>query len=146
MRSERAGAASAMAETGAELGGALGLAVLGSLGIAIYRSQVSATMPAGLSPEMVEAIKETLAGAVVAAQQLSGQLGADLLNAARSAFVQALQLNAIIGVIGFAVLVFLTATMLRHIRPHEAGEEQPEPEPSSPLPTVSRQPDVQMGD
>jgi DHA2 family multidrug resistance protein-like MFS transporter len=143
---ERAGAASAIAETGAELGGALGLAVLGSLGIAIYRSQVGATMPAGISPEMAETIKETLGGAVVAAQQLSGPLGAEMLNAARIAFVQALQVNAIIGVIGFTILVILTATMLRHIRPHEAGEEQPEPEHATPLPTTSRQPDVQMGD
>jgi DHA2 family multidrug resistance protein-like MFS transporter len=143
---ERAGAASAMAETGAELGGALGLAVLGSLGIAIYRSQVAANMPAGISPEMVESIKETLGAAVVAARQLPGEVGAELLNTARIAFVQALQVNAIIGVIGFTVLVILTATMLRHIQPHEEGQEHPEPEHAPPLATASRQPDVQMGD
>jgi hypothetical protein len=37
---ERAGSASAVAETGSELGGALGIAVLGSLGVAIYRHQM----------------------------------------------------------------------------------------------------------
>ncbi len=48
---ERAGAASAITETGAELGGALGIAMLGSLGMAVYRSQLASTMPPGLPPE-----------------------------------------------------------------------------------------------
>src|SRR5690606_17786240 len=51
---ERAGAASAIAETGAELGGALGLAILGSMGLALYRSQLTANLPAGISPEVAE--------------------------------------------------------------------------------------------
>src|SRR6266540_2956996 len=34
---ERAGAASGISETGAELGGALGIAILGSIGVAVYR-------------------------------------------------------------------------------------------------------------
>jgi DHA2 family multidrug resistance protein-like MFS transporter len=38
---ERAGAASGISETGTELGGALGIAILGSLGTAVYRSEVS---------------------------------------------------------------------------------------------------------
>ena len=38
---ERAGAASAISETGAELGGALSIAVIGTLGTAVYRSQVA---------------------------------------------------------------------------------------------------------
>lgn len=121
---ERAGAASAIAETGAELGGALGLAVLGSLGMAVYRSQVSATIPLGISPEVLEAAQETLGGALVAAGQLSDQLGAALLGAAHEAFVQGLKLNALIGVIGFVGLAFLVATMLRNVRPHA----EPEPE------------------
>ncbi|MGH3683039.1 MAG: MFS transporter, partial [Natronosporangium sp.] len=38
---ERAGAASGMSETGAELGGALGISVLGSIGAAVYRSDLA---------------------------------------------------------------------------------------------------------
>src|SRR5262245_31669049 len=37
---ERAGAASGISETGAELGGALGIAVLGSIGVAVYRGHL----------------------------------------------------------------------------------------------------------
>ncbi|HTE60037.1 MAG TPA: MFS transporter, partial [Solirubrobacteraceae bacterium] len=44
---ERAGGASALSETGTELGGALGIALLGSLGTAVYRSQVADAVPAG---------------------------------------------------------------------------------------------------
>ncbi len=35
---ERAGAASAISETGTELGGAVGIAIIGSIGTAVYRS------------------------------------------------------------------------------------------------------------
>ena len=38
---ERAGAASAISETGAELGGALGIAILGSIGTAVYRGAMA---------------------------------------------------------------------------------------------------------
>src|SRR6266567_6471999 len=47
---QRAGAASALAETSAEVGGALGIAFLGVIGAAIYRSQMAETLPAGVPP------------------------------------------------------------------------------------------------
>src|ERR1700742_2259916 len=42
---ESAGAASGVAQTGNELGGALGIALLGTLGTAIYRNQIDAAIP-----------------------------------------------------------------------------------------------------
>jgi DHA2 family multidrug resistance protein-like MFS transporter len=42
---ERAGVASGRSETGAELGGALGIAVLGSIGVAVYRSEIADAVP-----------------------------------------------------------------------------------------------------
>jgi DHA2 family multidrug resistance protein-like MFS transporter len=125
---ERAGAASAIAETGAELGGALGLAVLGSLGVAVYRSQVAAALPADISPEMAEAVLETLGGAVAVATQLPDQLGLSLLNIAHQAFIRGLQLNALIGVIAFIGLAILTATSLRQVNLDAGPEQQPIPE------------------
>src|SRR4029079_848311 len=44
-RIERAGAASAISETSSELGGALGIAVLGSIGPAVYRARKGAQIP-----------------------------------------------------------------------------------------------------
>ena len=49
---ERAGAASGISETGAELGGALGISILGSIGIAIYRGGVAEALPAGIPADV----------------------------------------------------------------------------------------------
>jgi DHA2 family multidrug resistance protein-like MFS transporter len=143
---ERAGAASAMSETGAELGGALGLAVLGSLGLAVYGSQVASTLPAGIPPEVARAAQETLGGAVAVAAQVPDNIRSTFLDAAHNAFVTGLQVNAIIGVVGFVFLVFLTLTMLRHVQPHSAAESETEPQPTVPQPTTHPQPSMQMCD
>lgn len=111
---ERAGAASALAETGAEFGGALGLAVMGSLGVAVYRTQVAAAMPPGIGAETAESALETLGGAVVAAGQLPAQLGTDLLQVAQEAFVNGLQLTSLIGTAVMVGLAVLIAVMLRN--------------------------------
>ena len=141
---ERAGAASALAETGAELGGALGLAVLGSLGIAVYRSQVAAAMPPGISPEIAEAILETLGGAVAAAGQLPVQLGIALLSIAQQAFVQGLQLTSLIGAVVMVGLAILTAIMLRNVGTDAEALGQPDPEHAVQHPTASAQPDLNL--
>jgi MFS transporter, DHA2 family, multidrug resistance protein len=44
---ERAGAAAAISETSSEFGGALGIAVVGSIGTATYRSDLARNLPAG---------------------------------------------------------------------------------------------------
>jgi MFS transporter, DHA2 family, multidrug resistance protein len=138
---ERAGAASAVAETGAELGGALGLAVLGSLGIAVYRNQVADALPSSISPEVAHAIRETLGGAVVAAEQLPQGLAVDVLDAARQAFVHGMQLSATIGVLGFIVLIVLTTTLLRNVRPHRETDTEFESSQGGPV-----QPEVALED
>jgi MFS transporter, DHA2 family, multidrug resistance protein len=143
---ERAGAASALAETGAELGGAMGLAVLGSLGMAIYRSQITAGMPAGVPAEIAEKVQETLGSAVAAASELPGELGRALLIDAQQSFVQSIHVNATIGVVGFIALAFLTATLLRNVQPHAHGEDEPETEPSSVNLIPQRQLEPEMGD
>ncbi|MGQ0778161.1 MAG: MFS transporter [Pseudonocardiales bacterium] len=110
---ERAGAASGISETSAELGIALGIAVLGSIGTAVYRNQVTDTVPAGVPPEAAEAARQTLGGAVVAAQQLPDERGVALLDTAREAFTHALQFNAGLSAVVVTGLAILTATMRR---------------------------------
>lgn len=126
---ERAGAASAMGETGAELGGALGLAVLGSLGVAIYRSQIAATLPSGISSAAAHAAQETLGAAVMTANELPSQLGSALLAEARLAFVHGLQATSLIGAIIMTGLAVLVLILLRQV------EISNEPAPES-LPLV----------
>src|SRR3712207_7140452 len=91
---ERAGAASGISETSAEFGGALGIAVLGSIGTAVYRSEVANAIPDGVPFGAAEAAKDTLGGAVAAADELPDRLGAGLLVAARQAFTPGMHLTA----------------------------------------------------
>ena len=110
---ERAGVASGISETGAELGGALGIAVLGSIGVAVYRAQIADAVPAGVPPEASESAKDTLAGASEAIQGLPGELGGRLLDAAQDAFTQGLQVVAVAGAAVAISTAVLAAILLR---------------------------------
>ena len=113
---ERAGAASGISETAAELGGALGIAILGSIGTAVYRSRLGDDLPAGVPAGAAEVVRGTLGGAVGVAQQLPGQAGQDLLNVAREAFVQGLHVAAAISATVAIVAAVITVVALRHGR------------------------------
>lgn len=109
---ERAGTASGISETSAELGGALGIAILGSIGTAVYRSEVVDAFPHRVPPDAAEAARDTLGGAVSVADQLPDPLDAELLDTAREAFTQGLRLTsvtsaAIMLCMGILVLVLL---------------------------------------
>src|SRR6185503_9740696 len=65
---ERAGAASAISETSSELGGALGIAIFGSIGTAVYRRAMWAAVPGNIPPEATEASRSTLGGALAVAE------------------------------------------------------------------------------
>ncbi|MFD0901826.1 MFS transporter [Actinomadura sediminis] len=97
---EKAGAASAVSETSTELGVALGVAVLGSIGTAIYR-------------RATDGEHETLAEAVTAAGELPGRAAATVLGDATAAFTGGLNVTAWIGAALMAGLVVLAATTLR---------------------------------
>jgi DHA2 family multidrug resistance protein-like MFS transporter len=109
---ERAGAASGISETCAEFGEALGIAVFGSLGVAIYRGLLGAELPAGMPADVVHQAMATLGGAVLVAEQLPAAVGTALLETAREAFVRGLLLSEVIsgvvtlGLAGFAWLTF----------------------------------------
>ena len=109
---ERAGAASAISETSAELGGALGIAVLGSIGTAVYRSEVAGAVPAGVPPEAAAAARDTLGGAVAVAEQLPDRSAPTLLDAAREAFTQAFELTAVISAAVVLATALLAALLL----------------------------------
>ncbi|HEX5954626.1 MAG TPA: MFS transporter, partial [Solirubrobacterales bacterium] len=91
---ERAGAAAGVSETSSELGGALGIAVLGAVGTAVYRSEIADMLPSGLSPATAESARDTFGAAVLAGDELPSGPGADLVDAARDAFADALALAA----------------------------------------------------
>jgi DHA2 family multidrug resistance protein-like MFS transporter len=124
---ERAGSAAALSETSSEFGGALGIAVLGSIGTAIYRSEVATAVPAGLPFEASEAARGTLGGALAVAGQLPAPVGADLLGAAREAFTHALVIAAGICVVVVLLTAVVAARWLRHTPSIAQGHAPPAP-------------------
>ncbi len=118
---ERAGSASALSETGSELGGALGIAVLGSIGTAIYRGDVGESLPSGVPAEAAAAARDTLGGAVAAAGGLEPGLGASLVDAASAAFVAGLQAGAVIAAALSALLAVVVAVSLRGAKIRDAA-------------------------
>jgi len=124
---ERAGAASAISETASEFGGALGIAILGSIGAAVYRGEMAAALPAGIPPATAEAARQTLGGAVTVAERLPEGLGASLVGVAREAFAQSFEMAAAISACLLVVLAIVAAVLLRRAGPDAEPGEEPEP-------------------
>jgi DHA2 family multidrug resistance protein-like MFS transporter len=116
---ERAGVASGMAETANELGGALGIALLGSLGTAIYRYAVAGQVPSGTAA----VVRDTFAGAVDAAHGVP----AGVLAAANDAFLNGLEVVAATGAVLMALVAAVAVVTLRHVGRPDTGESSPEP-------------------
>ncbi|SFB36521.1 MFS transporter, DHA2 family, multidrug resistance protein [Amycolatopsis marina] len=113
----KSGSASAVAETSGELGIALGVATLGSVGTAVYSARFAATVPPAVPADEAGAAGGSLADAVGVAEDLPADLAADLTAAARSAFAEGLNLAGGIGAVLSLGLAVLAVTMLRHPRP-----------------------------
>jgi MFS transporter, DHA2 family, multidrug resistance protein len=116
---ERAGAASALSETGAELGGALGIAILGSIGLAVYRSRLEHTLPPGLSSGQQHAARTTLADATATSHRIDHERADQLLSAASNAFTHSLHYAAAIAAAMTMLLAILASFLLqqRHSAP-----------------------------
>ncbi|MET9502399.1 MFS transporter [Streptomyces sp. NPDC006622] len=97
---ERAGTASSLMETGTEFGGALGMAVLGSIGTAVYRHEMPSSAP--------DTARETLGGALAVADQVPG-----LATVAREAFTSGMNGAAIAGAVLLSGAAVLAAISLR---------------------------------
>jgi DHA2 family multidrug resistance protein-like MFS transporter len=96
VRPERAGSAAALMETGSEFGGALGIALLGSLATAVYGARLHTG---------VAGAHDGLAGALTAAAGLPGPVAQHLVATARGAFLDGLDVVAAAG----ALVLLLTA-------------------------------------
>ncbi len=129
---ERAGAASGISETGAELGGALGIAILGSIGVALYRGQIASSLPADIPQAAADAAIDTLGGAVAAAATLPAGQAAVLLEVAQAAFVRGMVTTALICFVialGVALVVLVSLRDATTGDDHDAGGAA-EPAPS----------------
>ena len=98
------------------------MAVLGSIGTAIYRHDIPASAPA--------AAHETLGGALAVAAKLPGRAGDALATTAREAFTSGMQGAAIAGAVLLVGAAGLAALTLRGV---EVRKEAADPEPEKSL-------------
>lgn len=101
----KAGVGSAMNDTTRELGGALGVAVLGSVVTSQFTSSLAPAI-ANLPAQARSVAESGLAGALRVASELPGSAGAQLEAAAKQSFVDGLSLAAIV-----ATIVVITAAV-----------------------------------
>ena len=86
---EKSGVSSAAQQTSIQLGGTLGVAVLGSVLYSTYADSVERSVSGLPIPEAARgAITDSLAAAIQVAQQVGGPPGGQLAEAAREAFVE----------------------------------------------------------
>src|SRR5207237_1283342 len=96
---------SAINDTTREVGGALGIAILGSIGSAVYRSTVSLS-GLELSPSATKEARESVGGAAQVAHQVPN--GARLVARAGSAFIDAFHVTVSVG----AALALIAAVVV----------------------------------
>jgi DHA2 family multidrug resistance protein-like MFS transporter len=115
------------------LGGALGIAVLGSLGTAIYRGTVAAAVPDGISPELAAAARDTIGGALSVARQIpDAAAAATLVLTAQDALTTAVHVTSAIGAVISILTAIAVAVSLRAPRPacQESADNGCNPEPA----------------
>ena len=110
---EKQGVASALNDTVREFGGAVGIALIGSVLGAGYASSVSGAT-AGLPAEAAAVVEEGIGGAFAIAPSL-GEQGPAVLAAARTAFVDGWQFSMwLSAALAIAAAVFTAAWIPRH--------------------------------
>jgi len=85
----QAGVGSAVNDTSREVGGALGVAIVGSLLSSLYSSNLNAKLPANVPSQVRDAADQSVGAALQVSAQL-GRVGAPLADAARESFVYAM--------------------------------------------------------
>lgn len=112
----RAGGASAISETGNEMGGALGIALFGSMGAFVYRLIMVDPRLDAFGPEVAAQARNSLAGAMAALADLPGSEA--MIALAQSAFTNGLRISAAIA--GLLLLIVALVAVLALRGPKEA--------------------------
>ena len=116
-------------ETCAEFGGALGIAVLGSIGTAAYRADLPSDLPSDVPRRPV---REGLPAATAAAAHLPAQVADTILTTARHAFTHSMNVVSLVGCLlllttALAATLTLRGTTPQHPTPTDATPPTPPP-------------------
>lgn len=121
---EDAGVGSAVNDVSRELGGALGVAVIGTIVNGLYASNVTGSLEGSAPPPLVEAAGEGIGGAVLASTGVvDGSVGS-FLDTAKGAFVDAITAGFRISAAILVVTLFVALVLLpRRMRASQLGVE-----------------------
>ena len=115
----KAGIGSAVNDTVREVGGALGVAILGSILASRYAGSMHAAT-AGLPAPAADTAGHSIGGAILASRQIGGRTGAALLEAAQSAYVDGFRL----ALLAAAVVAFAGAALAAIWLPARADDTE----------------------
>jgi hypothetical protein len=125
---QHAGVGSATSDTSMQVGGALGVAVLGTALNMRYQARLSpllAHLP--VPPSIKNAILGSLGGALAVAQRAPGQPGNNLARAARQAFVSGLDVALVVAAVTVAVAAVVIIVALPNRDKHSLAGSPPAP-------------------
>lgn len=121
----RAGVGSATNSAALQVGGALGVAVLGSVLSTRYQHAMHSVLAGHAVPaRAAEAILGSIGGALAVAEAAGGHLGALLADAARAAFVHGMDTALVVGAVVVASSMLLVALLLPSRARGPAAEPQ----------------------
>jgi DHA2 family multidrug resistance protein-like MFS transporter len=116
---EHAGAASALNETSSEFGGALGIALLGAILTALYRTGLGGSLPPDLPAEAVAMALRGIGGAHAAAETTPAAATV-LMAAASTAYVEAMLATLLVTAAILLAAALLSVLAFRSVRTAEA--------------------------
>ena len=100
----KAGVGSAVNDTTRQVGGALGVAIIGSVLSSVYGSEIVDFMRKARLPEVaIDGAKDSLGSALAIAERIGGTTGDAVAEAAKTAFVEALHRGALVAAIASAL-------------------------------------------
>jgi len=124
---DKAGVGSAVNDTTRQVGGALGVAIIGSVYSSIYASQISHTLSGiGLPSEAAAGASDSIGGALAVAKSIGGDTGEAIMTAARSAFVDGMHRGVLVGA-GVALIGAVIALVFLPARAPESADEGIDP-------------------
>lgn len=123
---DQAGVGSATSDTALQVGGALGVAVLGTALNMRYQGRLTPLLAHEPIPGPIrELILGSLGGAQAVATRIGGTSGIELARAAREAFVSGMDLGLVVGSLVVAVAAFVVLVVLPNRAPPEANVPEP---------------------
>jgi DHA2 family multidrug resistance protein-like MFS transporter len=112
---EKAGVASALSETSGELGGALGIALLGSMATWLYRLHMTDVASGVSDTTLAQSLRTSLPAAREAVSSLPDVTAAPLLEAARAAFMSSFHISALLAALALLALAYLARLTLASV-------------------------------